>query len=69
MQRWARSYGHAYQGMTGDSSGMIKDSEGKWVRFSDAEDAIEAARYGKITVLLLYCSADPKADTCNKVQI
>ena len=40
MQRWARSYGHAYQGMTGYRSDMIQDSEGEWVKFTDAEAAI-----------------------------
>jgi hypothetical protein len=40
MQRWARSYGYAYQGMTGDRSDMIWDSEGEWVKFADAEAAI-----------------------------
>ena len=44
MQRWARSYGHAYQGMTGDRSDMIQDSEGEWVKFAEAEAAIAAAR-------------------------
>lgn len=40
MQRWARSYGHAYQGMTGDRSDMIQDSEGEWVKLAEAEAAI-----------------------------
>jgi len=42
MQRWSKSYGHAYQGMTGDRSDMIQNPEGEWVRLSDVESTIEA---------------------------